>query len=201
MKKIIITTLSFTFFLTQSFGQIKFGIKGGLNLANVKNIGLASNKVRFGFNGGVLTEILIGKKFIIQPELLYSVKGFKFPATEFNSTGTLSFNYISAPILGGYQASEKLTILAGPELSFLTNAKSRFDNTDHDVSKNFRKFDVAIDLGIKYNISNVFGIDLRYSFGFEDLMDVMFTDQFGDEIGKRRVGSNRVFQIGVFYKL
>ena len=62
MKKTFITIFFITFSLIQAFGQISFGVKAGLNVSNVKNIGSAANKTRIGFNGGLLTEIKIGKK-------------------------------------------------------------------------------------------------------------------------------------------
>jgi hypothetical protein len=201
MKKAFTLILAIAFSLIQSFGQISIGVKGGLNLSNVKNIGSANNKTRLGFNSGLITEIAVGKKFIIQPELLYSIKGFKFTPTTFNSGGTLSFNYVSFPLLSGYRITDNFIILLGPEFSFLTSANSRFDGSNHDVLKNFRKFDLGIDLGATYNIKNGFGAELRYSYGFEDLADVTVTDLSGNLIGKRKVGSNRVFQFGLFYKI
>ena len=201
MKKTFITTFVVIFSLIQSFGQISFGVKAGLNLSNVKNVGLTGNTTRLGLNGGLLTEIGISKKFIVRPELLYSIKGNKFPATVFTGGGTLSFNYISIPLLGGFRPNDKFTILLGPEFNFLTNANSKFDGSNHDVSKNFRKFDLAVDLGVTYKIKHGLGVEIRYSYGFEDLADVILTDQLGNEIGKDRIGSNRVFQLGLFYTL
>ncbi len=200
MKKTFITIFFITFSLIQAFGQISFGVKAGLNVSNVKNIGSAANKTRIGFNGGLLTEIKIGKKIIVQPEVLYSVKGNKFPATPFNGGGTLSLNYISIPVLGGFRLTDKFTLLAGPEFNFLTTANSKFDGTNHDGTKIYRKFDFAIDLGVAYTIIHGLGAELRYSYGFEDLVDVTYTDQNGNDIGTGRIGSNRVFQLGVFYK-
>ena len=200
MKKTFITSLLVAFSLMQSFGQISFGVKAGLNFSNVKNIGSTENKTRLGFNGGFFTKIDISKRFIVQPELLYSIKGNKFPPTAINGGGILSLNYISIPLLGGFRLDDKFTILLGPEFNFLTNANSKFDNTNHDVSKNFRKFDVAIDLGATYNIKRNIGVEIRYSYGFEGLADVIMTDQSGNEIGKGSIGSNRVFQLGLFYK-
>ena len=200
MKKIFITIFVATFSLIQSFGQTSFGVKAGLNFSNVKNVGSTDNKTRLGLNCGLLTEIGISKKFIIRPELLYSIKGNKSPATAFNGSGTLSLNYFSIPLLGGFRPNDKFLILLGPEFNFLINANSKFDGSNHDVSKNFRKFDLAIDLGMTYKIKHGLGVELRYSYGFEDLEDVIVTDQLGTEIGKERVGSNRVFQLGLFYK-
>ncbi len=200
LKKTFITTLLVASSLVQSFGQISFGVKAGLNLSNVKNVGSTENKTRLGFNGGFLTKIDISKRFIVQPELLYSIKGNKFPPTAFNGGGTLSLNYISIPLLGGFRPNDNFTILFGPEFNFLTNANSKFDGSNHDVSKNFRKFDLAIALGATYSIKKNVGIELRYSYGFEDLADVILIDQSGNQIGKDRTGSNRVFQLGLFYK-
>lgn len=200
MKKIFITTFLITFSLIQSFGQISFGVKAGLNVSNVKNVGSADNKARPGFYGGLLTEIKIGKKVIVRPEVLYSIKGNKFPATAFNGGGTLSLNYISIPLLGGFRPTDKFTILLGPEFNFLTTANSKFDGSNHDGTKIYRKFDFAIDLGATYSIINGLGVELRYSYGFEDLVDVTYTDQNGNDIGTGRIGSNRVFQLGVFYR-
>jgi Outer membrane protein beta-barrel domain len=200
MKKTFITTLLVVFSLIQSFGQVSFGVKAGLNFSSVKNLGLPDTKTRLGLNGGFRAQIGISKKFIALPEFLYSIKGCKFPATAFNSGGTLSLNYISIPFLGGFRATDKITFLLGPEFNFLTTAVSKFDGNNLDVSKNYRKFDLAIDLGVTYQIKHGLGAELRYSYGFEDLADVFVTDLMGNEIGKDRIGSNRVFQLGFFYK-
>ena len=58
-----------------------------------------------------------------------------------------------------------------------------------------------MNLGSSFNLKNGLGFELRYSYGLEKLVDVSITDQSGDEIGNDKVGSSRVFQIGVFYKL
>jgi Outer membrane protein beta-barrel domain len=200
MKKIILTTSACIFFLLQANAQINLGIKAALNLSNVKFPGSPNNSTRLGFNAGLLTQVSIFKKFIIQPELLYSVKGHKFPATNFDGGGTLSLNYISVPVLVGFRPTKKLSVLAGPEFNFLTSANSKFDGKDHDVSKIYRKFDMAVDISVAYKIIAGLGAELRYSYGFDDLVDAIITDQNGNDIGKDRVGSNRVFQCGFFYK-
>lgn len=200
MKKIILASFVTVFMLTQSFGQIDLGVKAGINLANIKNIGPTDNKARSGINAGLFTEIGISRKFIARPELLYSTKGYRFPARALNGAGTLSLHYISIPVLAGFRPVDHLTVLVGPEFNYMTAARSAFDGTIHDVSKNFRKFDPAIDLGVAYKIKNGLGAELRYSYGFDDLTDVMYTDQFGAETGKGRAGSNRVLQLGILYK-
>ena len=201
MKKIILTISASIFFLLYANAQINFGIKGGLNFSNVKFPGSPNNTTRLGFNAGLLLQVSIFKMFMLQPELLYSIKGHKFPATSFDGGGTLSLNYISVPVLVGFRPTKKITVLAGPEFNFLTTANSKFNGIDHDVSKIYRKFNMAVDIGVAYKIIAGLGAELRYSYGFEDLVDVTYTDQNGNDIGKDRAGSNRVLQFVVFYKL
>lgn len=200
LRKIFITISVSIFSVIQSFGQVSFGLKAGLNISHTDNFGRVENKARLGPNGGLLVEIGIGKKFTVQPELLYSIKGNKFPPTTFSGGGTLSLNYISIPLLGGFRANDRFTILLGPEFNFLSSANSRFDGRDHDVAENFEKFDMAVDLGLAYKIKYGLGIEIRYSYGFIGLTDVLLTDPLGNEIGIGKAGNNSVFQLGVFYK-
>ncbi|MBL0200931.1 MAG: hypothetical protein IPP81_12615 [Chitinophagaceae bacterium] len=65
----------------------------------------------------------------------------------------------------------------------MTTANSKFDGTNHDGTKIYRKFDFAIDLGVAFTIIHGLGAELRYSYGFEDLVDVTYTDQNSNDIG------------------
>lgn len=199
MKAFFIAIVAITMLQLKLYAQVNVGLKAGLNLANTKNIGTGSN-ARLGFNAGLLAEFVINKKFIFQPEALYSVKGNKFQATELSSGGTLSLNYISVPLLAGYRPSENTTIFLGPELNFLTAAKSKFGQDEFDLSKIYRKFDMGIDAGIAYNLSQQIGIEARYYYGFDDLVDGVITDDSGNEVKKDRFGSNQVLQLGIVYK-
>ena len=160
MKKIILTISASIFFLLYANAQINFGIKGGLNFSNVKFPGSPNNTTRLGFNAGLLLQVSIFKMFMLQPELLYSIKGHKFPATSFDGGGTLSLNYISVPVLVGFRPTKKITVLAGPEFNFLTTANSKFNGIDHDVSKIYRKFNMAVDIGVAYKIIAGLGAEL-----------------------------------------
>lgn len=200
MRKMISIFLPIALFFSHSFGQIQVGIKGGLNLSNVKNIISTDNTMKAGFNGGLLAEIRISRKFLIRPELLYSAKGCQFPSTSSSSGGILYLNYISIPILGGFRLTDRFTVFLGPEFDFLNLAHSTSDRTSYNVSKNFRKFDLAADLGLTYNINKRFGAEIRYSYGLKDLANVEYTDYAGNVIGHGTAGRIGVFQLGLFYE-
>ena len=144
MKKIILTSVGCFCFLFPSFAQFRYGVKGGFNFANVKHIGSTDNKMRLGFNTGFFMQIGIVKQFMIQPEILYSVKGYSFPATVYNSNGTLRLNYLAIPVLARFSRAAGFALLFGPEFGLLLNANSEFDGKDHDVSRNFRKLDIGV---------------------------------------------------------
>jgi hypothetical protein len=159
MKKLLSAALLVPFFLIQSYAQVSFGVKAGLNISNVKDFSSVS-KTRLGVHGGLLAEVGISKNFILQPELLYSVKGFKSPQSQISGEAIVSLNYISVSLLGGFRANKNIVILLGPEFNFLTKANSRFDGINHDLSNIYRKFDMAIDLGVAYHIQK----DLAWNF-------------------------------------
>ncbi|MCX6569122.1 MAG: outer membrane beta-barrel protein, partial [Candidatus Aminicenantes bacterium] len=57
---------------------VKFGIKGGANIANVNgdfSEALADWKSSVGFCAGIFLELNFGRILTIQPEVLYTVKG------------------------------------------------------------------------------------------------------------------------------
>ena len=196
MKKLLFSIPAILLF-NISFAQVHFGFKGGLNLANVKNEGHDNNKARPGFHAGGLLQFDLQNKFFLRSELLYSVKGYRAPSTQFSGEATVSLNYVNVVVLAGYQPADKLSVFIGPEFGFLTAAKSKIDGRKFDISHSYRDFDIGIDLGAAYQLNKYFGIDLRYNYGFKDLMNVIFTDQFGNVTGEGKAGANRVLQLGL----
>jgi Outer membrane protein beta-barrel domain len=194
----IFFTFSLLLLLNQSYGQVSFGVKTGLNISNVKFDGL-NHSARLGMNAGVLSSIKLSKQFLLQPEVIYSTKGYKFPSTGLSGKGTLSLNYINIPILLGFKPIDKLVVNFGPEIGFLTAAKSKFDNSTVDLKEIYQKVDIGLDLGAAYNLSKQLSIDVRYNYGFKDLIKATFEDVNGNFIEQKKIGSNRVLQIGLFY--
>ena len=80
MKKIILI-IAFTIILiptVKSQEKIQFGVKGGVNFTTMtSNDYLYDEKYKTGFYLGATVEIPLGKKFSIQPEILYSKQGVK----------------------------------------------------------------------------------------------------------------------------
>ena len=194
--------ISICFLLSSaSHAQIQFGLKGGFNLANVRYIDTDNSKARVGWNAGVLAEIPIQDNILVRPEVQYSSKGFAFSARGTSTSGSVRLNYISVPVLFGYRPNMKSEILLGPEFGFLRKAVSKSSGISENLTSSFRHFDVGFDLGLAYNISKVFGFEVRYNYGFKDLVNVVYMNDNGDITGQGKNGANSVLQFGLFYML
>lgn len=108
--------------------DVQFGVKAGLNRSNVWDEQGQDFKAdpRFGFAGGVFFGVPIGKYLGFQPELLLSQKGFQGSGTllatpySFSRTAT----YIDIPLQLQVKPADFLTVVAGPQYSYLMNVKN-----------------------------------------------------------------------------
>ena len=76
MKKIVLSIAAMLVFGFANAQDVRFGVKGGLNIATLTgDVQDASTKV--GFHVGGFAEIKVSDKFAVQPELLFSTQGAK----------------------------------------------------------------------------------------------------------------------------
>lgn len=147
--------------------QLQFGVKAGVNMSNVYDSKGQEYKAdsKIGLAAGVFLAIPIGKYFGLQPELLFSQKGFKVSGSVLEFTHTT--NYLDIPILFSLKPSEFFTIQAGPQYSYLMKQKTVFSSalgsgqkeSDYDNS-NIRKNILCFLGGVQFNLSN-FVLNLR----------------------------------------
>lgn len=178
--------------------NIKFGAKGGLNLANLVGDDAGDANVFVGFNAGFFIEIPVADKLLFQPEILYSAQGSKSEGVVdgFNVDATLKFNYINVPLLFKYQVANKFSLEAGPYIGFLTSAKLKFDveglgSDTVDMKDEVKSTDFGLGLGMNYEFSDVIFANARYQGGLTEIGD--------SEAGGNNV-KNSVFQIGLGFR-
>jgi hypothetical protein len=185
MKKIILISLAVTFMANVLSAQnndlredLQFGLKAGANFSNVydsKNQEFNAD-FKVGFAGGAFLAIPIGKYLGVQPEILYSQKGYKaagtFLSVEYEFTHTTT--YIDIPLLVALKPSPNVTLLAGPQYSFLVKQKDVFTSGSFTVDEEqmFRNdrsvlcFLGGIDFNLnKFLISTRAGWDLQNNNG------------------------------------
>ena len=175
--------------------ELSFGIKAGINYSNVYSESgdgyVADGKV--GFAGGLFVSIPLNELIGVQPELLYSQKGFKTEGTFFD--GQITSSYLDLPIHLQIKPTENISILAGPQFSYLLSTKYELNGfsaiDEEDLDDNNNKATVGISAGVDFEIQN-FLISARGSW---DLNKVNKDNSTSDINYK-----NQLFQITLGYK-
>ena len=177
-------------------GQVFYGVKSGINIATTKDI-IAFPKTRLGFHSGFFVSIPLKNKFFLQPELLYSSKGYSYNDLSDGKTISMRLNYLTLPLLAGYQINKQVSVLSGIEAGYLLKAVNYFNQQKNDVTNDFpQRFDLGLNVGVLFAITKSIGVDMRYSYGFKNLYQA---DDFGNPASEKK-GANRVFQVGVNYR-
>jgi hypothetical protein len=184
--------LAALFLINSSYGQVRFGLKAGGNLANID--GFDKTKMKLGLSAGPALQVKLANVFFLQTELLYSIKGTRSDSMQ-SSDAKLNLNYINLPILIGYRAAPNFSIKLGPEIGHLLSAESEVHGNTTDITDLYQSFDFGADLGLAYTFKKI-ALDLRYNYGFKDLLDR--ANGTGTASGSDDV-SNRVLQFSLTY--
>ncbi len=177
MKKILIIICILSFAISTNLSaqddndkedsreNVTFGIKAGINYANVWDEQGEDFRAdpRVGFAGGVFLGIPIGKFLGFQPEVLISQKGFQGSGTLLGTSYSFSrtYTYVDIPLFLQLKPSPFLTILLGPEYSYLTHQKNTYtfgtnssaqdeEFKNDNVRKNILGFVVGADINVDH---------------------------------------------------
>jgi len=151
---------------TDNREKFQFGIKAGINYSNVYDTrGEEFNAdAKFGFVGGAVIRIPIGKYFGVQPEILISQKGFRGNGTILGSRYDFvrTTTYVDVPLQFALKPSEFFTVVAGPQYSYLVNQRDVFTNSINSYSQeqefkndNIRKNIFGVVGGIDINLKHI----------------------------------------------
>ena len=200
--------------------DVRFGLRAGANYSNlagnVRNENTYNNKV--GFLGGVMLNVplLADDLLSIQPEILYSQKGFENKPTEFSSVlgkqkreGNVNYNYIDVPLLLKFKALG-FVAEAGPQYSYLLSSNNETKTTttptvgSPTVSETKDKNDViglnrnelGYLAGVGYEATNGLSLNLRYTGAFSDFVKSDNSTYFNGDLKNAR---HSAFQLSLGY--
>jgi opacity protein-like surface antigen len=206
MKKLLIVTvlvLAFAFTTSaQDAAAPMFGVKAGLNLANHYGSGtdadseFGEHKFKAGVVGGVFMSYALSPQFSVQPEILYSMKGYKWEGTggEAGYTEKGKFNYLEVPVLFKYNVPTEGTtspnLFVGPAVAFLMSAKIDWDYDTESGTVDWKDSTKSVDFGVAFGGGVDFAMgegtvtfDVRYTLGLSKLPDLAEPDpDFDDKI-------------------
>lgn len=177
--------------------QSSFGIRAGLNFAKVTDDTDTEMESRTGFMAGVFYQYQFDNSYLaIQPELLYTQKGFTGEAIAMGQVidVTYKLDYIQVPVLleANFTTSGAVTphVYMGPYLAFLVS-----EEVEAEVNGKTESGEVDLvkgtDFGATFGAGIGFGsfeVGVRYSLSLTNISDV------GGE------GKNRVVSITAGYR-
>jgi hypothetical protein len=146
--------------------RLYIGLKGGFSIANVYDAKGENFEAdaKSGFAGGLFVTIPIGELFGIQPEVLFSQKGFKATGTLLGNpyTMTRTANFIDVPILMALKPGPSITLLAGPQFSYLIKQRDEFEGSpmssvveEEFKNDNIRKNILCFVGGLDFNFNQI----------------------------------------------
>jgi hypothetical protein len=183
MKKILLLAVV-VFLVKATFAQkgVEFGLKGGVNFANLKDDANSTTESRTGWHAGALAHIHVSQHFAVQPELVYSAQGAEY------GNAKLRLGYVNIPVLAQYMFADGFRLQTGPQLGILAGSDVKTANTETDIDDGFKTVDVAWSFGTGYLMKSGLGIDARYNLGLTNIREA------NPDL------KNRVWQVGLFYQ-
>lgn len=176
--------------LTQAQG-LHFGIKGGANMTKVDGKAM-TDEFNYGYQLGGFAEVGLGKKWFIQPELMWTeyrtrtADDFEdiinFPANGSNRQ-EVKLNYLAIPITLNYRLLDWFSLHAGPQFGVLLNQDKNLLQNGRDA---FNAGVVSLVGGAQLNFGG-FHITGRY---FTNINDINSGDV-------NEAWKNKGFQVGV----
>lgn len=138
-----------------------FGIKGGVNFANVYGSDAIDPKMLTSFHAGIYAQFALSTSFSLQTEALYSRKGYELDDVKNR------FDYLEVPLLAVYNFTENLSIHLGPQIGIMMSAKQ----DDQEMSlEDMNTFEYGIAAGAEARFS-MLRVGTRYNLGLAELRD------------------------------
>jgi hypothetical protein len=180
--KFVFPLLAALFISSAVMAQFHIGVKGGANVTKVDGYSF-KDKFTYGYHLGGFAEIGLGRKFWIQPEVLFNQYSTTLDSNYNNvyenifthGQRDVKLNYLSVPILLNYKLlGNFLSLQAGPQFSVLMKQDKNLLQNGADA---FKKGDFAMLGGVQLKLSAI-RIMARYAIGLSDINDIGNKDEW-----------------------
>ena len=193
MKKIILSLIIVGVTALANAQGVHIGIKAGANMNKISGMEFKSG-YELGYHAGLFSEVYLGKKFAIQPELLWNqVNMKKATGTQViingwqDSSTKIQLKYLTVPLLIKYHLSNNFALNLGAQYGILIDQQnSTFGNAKEAIKSG--DFSVVGGFTVDFTKLRVYG---RYNIGLNNLSDVQNTDQW----------KSQQIQLGIGYSI
>ncbi len=162
--------------------QIGVGLS---DITGMENMDFFTEKIDRTLTGsallGVEVEYQTTKKLSFSAGARYALQGcgwedFKFGTTKVENS-KIMLEYVNIPVTANYYIGKGFAVKIGVQFGFLTAANMNFkfedkmggrdvtQNTKMDIKDEFKTFDLSIPVGVSYESSDNWVLDLRYNAG------------------------------------
>ncbi len=195
MKRIYLIIMAiFTFTSFTQAQDIRFGVKGGLNVSDMNgNINLAilnldlNGETLLNYHVGAMVHIPVSEKFAIQPELIYSAQGAQFQENDILNAvndliGNVNINsfefqlgYINIPVWAKYYVVDEFALMVAPQLGIKVNDNEEIDvsgfTSDLNLIDSYNNVDFGFNFGAQYESPIGLTVGANYYLGLSEVID------------------------------
>jgi Outer membrane protein beta-barrel domain len=180
-----------------AFGQ--FGLKAGLNFANVTKVSSIDNSSQSGFHGGIIISPASKGVMGYRTEVLFSRQGYNFKTS--TNTGNVNLDYILLPQLMAFNITKVFQIQVGGQMAFLINATA--DSSNNTGGNNnpygklmdyYNKFDFGLGGGVEVHPFKGLLVGARFNISLTNLYNIPESGQVPSFIPTVDV-KNNLFQL------
>ena len=130
----------------------QFGVKGGLNFANVTNASSINSSSSTGFHAGIFLAGPTKKVLSSLTELQYSRQGYKYSTN--TNTGNVDLDYLVLPQFMVINITKFVQIQVGAQIAYLLNASVDSTSSTGNAAENniidlYNRFDFGFGGGLE----------------------------------------------------
>jgi hypothetical protein len=197
MKTKILVLATFCLFTIAANAQFSIGVKGGLNVSSIEDLGPYSLDAKAGFHAGIMTQYMFNKNLGLESGLYYSLMGGKETEKDYDRPNRIDDykasanpSYLQMPLYAIYKVelAENLSVYPSLGLYFGYGLNGKIDvkgiENGNDVTMrddffndNNNRFDMGAGVGFNVQYKKaVFGLGYEHGFMKINKKDYPFDD-------------------------
>ena len=148
-----------------------FGLKGGYNLASVRNSNGDETDQRQGFHIGFFRESYLNNFLSIETGLSYSQQGYKIENSNYRLTQKIY--YINLPLMLKLYPVKFFYLEAGPQIGYAISHKEEVETFGLSSTNTYEpnSFDWGMNFGVGFKSEMGIVLGARYHYGLGKIYD------------------------------